>query len=51
MIIRYENILIRNAVIGDSKVLGNWWRDGTIMEHAGFPNTKYNFDFKYLRSI
>jgi RimJ/RimL family protein N-acetyltransferase len=27
----------RIATTKDTKLLANWWRDGSIMEHAGFP--------------
>ncbi|MDU4072680.1 MAG: GNAT family protein [Clostridium perfringens] len=32
------NLIIREATINDAKCLCNWWIDGAIMEHAGFPN-------------
>ena len=32
-----DNLVIRQAVIADAPLLGNWWRDGQIMAHAGFP--------------
>ena len=38
MHIRYENILIRNATPDDAALLANWWNDGKVMAHAGFPN-------------
>ena len=37
MLIRYDNILIRNATLEDAKLLKDWWSDGSIMFHAGFP--------------
>lgn len=33
-----DNILIRNAESRDAKTLCEWWNDGKIMLHAGFPN-------------
>lgn len=36
-----ENLIIRDATISDAKCLFDWWSDGTIMEHAGFPNGIY----------
>jgi RimJ/RimL family protein N-acetyltransferase len=33
-----ENIKIRNAVSTDAEQLCEWWNDGKIMAHAGFPN-------------
>ena len=38
MLIKYNNITIRNAKISDAPQLSQWWNDGSIMEHAGFPN-------------
>lgn len=38
MLIKYENLTIRNAVETDSKQLTQWWNNGEIMAHAGFPN-------------
>lgn len=37
MLIKYENLTIRNATTGDAKQLATWWNDGTVMAHAGFP--------------
>lgn len=31
-------IEIRNAVIDDAPQLTEWWNDGNVMAHAGFPN-------------
>lgn len=38
MNIVYKNIRIRNASLGDSVQLSEWWNDGEVMAHAGFPN-------------
>lgn len=38
MNIRLENLVIRNATSYDAQILCNWWNDGMIMEHAGYPN-------------
>lgn len=38
MIVTYENLRIRNAVQGDASMLCQWWNDGRVMAHAGFPN-------------
>lgn len=38
MLIKQDNIVIRNAEATDAPLLGKWWRDGKIMAHAGFPN-------------
>lgn len=38
MLLKYENLTIRNAVADDAKQLAAWWNDGAVMAHAGFPN-------------
>lgn len=38
MYISNGNIVIRNATESDVPLLCNWWNDGKIMTHAGFPN-------------
>ncbi len=38
MRIEKDNIFIRSAAIEDARILMDWWNDGRIMEHAGFPN-------------
>ena len=38
MNIKFENIKIREAEISDANILTNWWNDGKVMAHAGFPN-------------
>jgi RimJ/RimL family protein N-acetyltransferase len=38
MFVEYDGFIIRNAQVDDAGLLGNWWRDGNIMAHAGFPN-------------
>ncbi|MEG2289370.1 MAG: GNAT family protein [Clostridium sp.] len=38
MIIKKDNLLIRSATVEDAETLTNWWNDGRIMAHAGFPN-------------
>lgn len=37
MIIRFENLVIRNATSKDAQILCNWWNDGKVMAHAGYP--------------
>lgn len=37
MEIKYKNIIIKEASVLDIPLLINWWSDGKIMEHAGFP--------------
>lgn len=38
MLIRFENLTIRNATTDDAEQLASWWNDRKIMAHAGFPN-------------
>ena len=38
MELKQDNLLIRYANKDDAKILCNWWNDGKIMAHAGFPN-------------
>jgi len=33
-----NNLAIRKATAADALQLGVWWRDGSVMAHAGFPN-------------
>lgn len=35
---RYHKILIRGAEEEDAEQLCQWWNDGAVMAHAGFPN-------------
>jgi len=38
MRIEYKSIIIRNAEKKDCGKLADWWNDGSVMAHAGFPN-------------
>ncbi len=38
MDVGFNEIRIRNAVFADCQQLADWWNDGTVMAHAGFPN-------------
>lgn len=38
MLIKHNELLIRNAISTDAEQLCIWWNDGAIMSHAGFPN-------------
>lgn len=38
MFIKKDNLVIRSATIEDAQVLTDWWNDGAVMAHAGFPN-------------
>lgn len=37
MKLTYKNIQIRNTAEEDALLLAQWWNDGNIMAHAGFP--------------
>ena len=37
--IKAENdLIIRSVQVDDAEILFKWWNDGSVMEHAGFPN-------------
>lgn len=36
--VQQNNLTIRSAEVTDAELLTTWWNDGTVMEHAGFPN-------------
>lgn len=38
MLLEHGNLTIRNATTDDAAQLAEWWNDGTIMAHAGFPH-------------
>lgn len=38
MYLKSDDIVIRHATTDDAKILGDWWSDGKVMAHAGFPN-------------
>ncbi|WP_294351227.1 GNAT family N-acetyltransferase [uncultured Clostridium sp.] len=38
MYIKNNQLTIRNATKEDAETLATWWKDGSIMAHAGFPN-------------
>ena len=38
MKISNREFCIRNATSGDAKLLTEWWNNGKIMAHAGYPN-------------
>lgn len=37
MLLQNKELTIRNAAAGDASRLCNWWNDGSVMAHAGFP--------------
>ena len=38
MNIKKDHLMIRSANVGDAPLLTDWWNDGSVMAHAGFPN-------------
>ena len=38
MLLKNNNLTIRNATADDAEQLAAWWNDGSVMAHAGFPN-------------
>ena len=38
MLLKHNNLIIRNATEKDAEQLAMWWNDGKIMAHAGFQN-------------
>lgn len=38
MLLKQDNLTIRNATADDAQQLAEWWNDGSVMAHAGFPN-------------
>lgn len=37
MFLQYHNLIIRDAAPKDAAQLAEWWNDGAVMAHAGFP--------------
>lgn len=38
MLLKHNNLTIKNATEHDAEQLALWWNDGKIMAHAGYPN-------------
>lgn len=38
MLLKQNNLIIRNATAEDAEQLSLWWNDGKVMAHAGFPH-------------
>ncbi len=38
MELKDKDLTLRKAVATDARQLTEWWNDGQVMEHAGFPN-------------
>lgn len=47
----YDNLIIRHAVMEDAHVLCNWWNDGSVMAHAGFPLGLHTTEDKIIESL
>lgn len=35
--LRKGNLVVRAAATEDARILCQWWNDGVVMAHAGFP--------------
>ncbi len=51
MLLKEDNLVIRNATVNDVLDLCKWWSDGKIMAHAGFPNGLYTDPKKLAEQI
>lgn len=38
VLLKRENIVVRDAIPSDAQQLTAWWNDGNVMAHAGLPN-------------
>ena len=38
MKLQFGNLIVRSAQLSDTQQLAEWWNDGAVMAHAGFPN-------------
>lgn len=38
MYLKNDGLVIRHATAADAQILCDWWSDGKVMAHAGFPN-------------
>jgi RimJ/RimL family protein N-acetyltransferase len=38
MYLKKDNLVLRHATADDVQILCDWWSDGKVMAHAGFPN-------------
>lgn len=51
MLLTYENLRIRNAALEDAQMLCQWWNDGKVMAHAGFPNGLHTSTDQIVREL
>lgn len=51
MYIKNDNLVLRHATVDDVQILCDWWSDGKIMAHAGFPNGIHTDADKLMEKI
>ena len=51
MLLIHKNLKIRNATADDAVQLCEWWNDGRVMAHAGFPNGLDTNPEKIMRQL
>ena len=51
MLLIHKNCKIRNAAAEDAPLLCQWWNDGAVMAHAGFPNGLGTTEEKIVQSL
>lgn len=51
MYLKNDDLVIRHATVEDVQILCQWWSDGNIMAHAGFPNGIQTDADKLMKSI
>jgi RimJ/RimL family protein N-acetyltransferase len=51
MLLKDDDLVIRNATVNDVQILCKWWSDGKVMAHAGFPNGVYTDPMKLAEQI
>jgi len=38
MYLKNDDLVVRDATTDDAQILCDWWSNGKVMDHAGFPN-------------
>lgn len=51
MFLQDGRLTIRNAAACDAETLCNWWNDGKVMAHAGYPNGLGTSPGKIIREL
>ncbi|MDF2884085.1 MAG: hypothetical protein K0R54_4651 [Clostridiaceae bacterium] len=51
MYLKNENLVLRHATVDDIQILCQWWNDGKVMAHAGFPNGVHTDANKLMEKI